>query len=630
MRLDCRSNFSRLMAFLLSAFLAAPLFMVSAVSAAPASQTQPVKDKKPEKASEQENTKDGLEKEDASDDKDDDGDDKKFDPNLPAMPLTQKLMYRILHAEFAGHYGDRETSYNEMMQVARDTRDPRLAKRAAQIAVNDRDASKSLAAVRLWAQISPDSEEVEQYLINFLILNDRLDEIKELFSNKLAAASNDEKRTALFLRLQQTLTNFTNKDKAFKAQEEVVRLYDNNADAHTSLAMSALQKRDNARAVAEAERALALKPDSQMAVLTLAQAVEDVDRALGVMAGFLEKYPDAQEVQVAYARLLAGEKRYGPALEAFERVLKQSPQDKMALYSLGLLTMQQGNPEQSEKYFTDWLKVTEADRKKGEAPDEDTVQVWLFLSQVAEERHHYDQSLYWLNKIPADAEDDVLMMREVRKAQIYARKKDFAQMRRILADLRKQHPGEEEKILLTETQILRSAKRYRQAYSLLKAELPKFRQSADVLYDFALTAEFIKRYAEMEKVLRQVMVLDPRYQHAWNALGYSLADRNIRLEEALGYIEKALELAPDDPYITDSLGWVYFRQGKLDKAEEVLKKAYALHEDNEIAVHLGEVLWVKGDREEALRLFRDVQQKEASNELLGSTLKRLKVRLPSR
>ena len=125
------------------------------------------------------------------------------------------------------------------------------------------------------------------------------------------------------------------------------------------------------------------------------------------------------------------------------------------------------------------------------------------------------------------------------------------------------------------------------------------------------------------------MVLDPDYQHAWNALGYSLADRNIRLEEAQGYIEKALELAPDDPYITDSMGWVYFRRGNLDKAEEVLRKAYALNQDNEIAVHLGEVLWVKGKHEEALKLFRDVQQKDASSELLRSTLKRLKIKRSS-
>ena len=617
------------MALLLSAFLVAPMFAVSSASAEPVSQKQSVKGKAQEKKQEQPDATDKTKEKESSDEEDEDKDEKKFDPNLPAIPLTSDLMYQILHAELAGYYGDKEASYKEMMRVARDTRDPRLAKRAVQMAVKEKDAEKSLEAVRLWAKTSPGSEEVEQYLINFLVLNDRLDEIKTLFSDKLASAKSDEARAALFLRLQNTLTNFADKDKAFRAQEEVVRPYDSNADAHISLALSALQKRDNARAVAEAERALALKPDSQMAVLALAQAVGNVDCALDVMAGFLKEHPDAQEVQIAYARLLAGEKRYESALTAFEQALKYAPQDKMTLHSLGLLTMQQGKLDQSEKYFSDWLKVKEAEGKKAEAPDEETVQVLFLLSQVTEERHRYDQSLYWLNRIPSDVEDDVLMMREVRRAQVYAKKKDTARMHRIMEDLRRQYPEEVEKILLTETQMLRGIKRYQQAYTLLKSELLNFQQSTNVLYDFALTAEFVGQYAEMEKVLRQVMVLDPDYQHAWNALGYSLADRNIRLEEAQGYIEKALELAPDDPYITDSLGWVRFRQGDLDKAEEALRKAYALNQDNEIAVHLGEVLWVKGNHEEALKLFRGVYQKDASNELLGSTLKRLRIKRSS-
>ncbi len=627
MRLNHRGNVSALMALLLSVFLAVPMVAAPSASAEPASQKQAVKKKGREKTQEQKDATDKSKEKASSDDEEDgDKDKKKFDPSLPAIPLTGDLMYRILHAEFSGYYGDKETAYEEMMKVARDTRDPRLAKRAVQMAVKEKDAGKSLAAVRLWAQTSPGSEEVEQYLINFLVLNERLDEIKTLFADKLASAENDEKRAVLFLQLQKTLANFTDKDEAFRAQEAVVRPYDNNADAHISLAASALQKRDNARAVAEAERALALKPDSQMAVLVLAQAVGKVDRALEVMAGFLKEHPDAQEVQIAYARLLAGEKRYESALTAFELVLKHSPEDKMTLHALGLLTMQQGRLDQSEKYFSDWLKVKEAEGKKADMPDEETVQVLFLLSQVTEDLHRYDQSLYWLSRIPSDAEDDLLMMREVRRAQVYAKKKDTARMHRIMVDLRRQYPEEVEKILLTETQMLRGIKRYQQAYSLLKAELPNFQQSTNVLYDFALTAEFVGKYAEMEKVLRQIMVLDPDYQHAWNALGYSLADRNIRLEEAQGYIEKALELAPDDPYITDSMGWVYFRQGNLDKAEEVLRKAYALNQDNEIAVHLGEVLWVKGKHEEALKLFRDVQQKDASSELLGGTLKRLKIR----
>ncbi len=637
MRLDCRENFSGLMALLLSAFLVVPVFTTSSAVAAPVCQKQQEKEKKQENAQEQKDVSGKDKKGESSTDKkgeDKEGNEQKFDPSLPAVPLTSDLMYRILHAELAGYYDDEEASYEEMMQVARETRDPRLVKRAVEFAVKERDAEKALAAVRLWAQTSPDSEKIEQHLINFMVLNDRLDEIKELFSNKLASASTDEKRAPLFFRLQQTLANFTDKDKAFKAQEEVVKSYENNADAHISLAVSALQKQDNTRAVAEAERALALKPDSQIAVLILAQAVRNVDRALEVMVDFLKAHPDAHDVQVAYVRLLTEEKRYESVLATFKQVLKHSPEDKMALYLLGLLTMQQGQLEQSERYFSDWLKVKVAegkkiDGKKAETLDKETIQILFLLSQITEERKHYDQSLYWLDRIPSDVEDGVLIMRNVRQAQVYARKKDTVKMHQIMVELRRQHPKEKESLLLAETQILRRIKRYQQAYTLLKEELPNFQQNTNVLYDFALTAEFVGQYAEMEKVLRKVIALDSNYQHAWNALGYSLADRNIRLEEAEEYIEKALELAPEDPYITDSLGWVYFRQGKLDDAENVLRKAYALNGNNEIAVHLGEVLWVKGNRKEALKLFHKIQQKDADNELLNSTLKRLKIKRSS-
>ncbi len=617
------------MAVLLSVFLAMPSLVVASTQDFPVAQKRPAKGKAVEKRGK------ATEKDKASgseEEKEEDKDTKKFDPSLPALELSSDLMYKILHAELAGHYGDKNASYEEMMAVARETRDPRLAKRAAQIAVAEKDAEKSLAAVRLWAKASPDSDEVEQYLVNFLVLNNRLDEIKAHFTDRLAHAKDDARRSALFLRLQQALSNFTDKEAAFKVQEEVLKPYDNNADAHVSLAVSAVQKRDNARALAEAERALAIKPDSQMAVLTKAQAIGDVNRALDIMAQFLKEHPEAHEVQVANARLLASEKRYEPALAAFEQVVKQAPKDRMALHSLGLLCMQQGKNELSEKYFSQWLKVGEETPKDADAagveegPDTETIQVYLLLSQVTEESGRYDRSLYWLDQVPSDAAEEILMMRDVRRAQVYAKKNDMARMRRVMADLAKRYPDDKEKILLTETQILRSLKRYQQAYTLLKMELPDYQRNTNVLYDYALSAEFVGQYAEMERVLRQVMVLDPTFQHAWNALGYSLAERGIRLEEAKGYIEKALELAPNDPYITDSLGWVHYRLGNLDEAEAVLRKAQALSDEAEIAVHLGEVLWVKGQREEALVFFSKARAKDPKDESLAKTLKRLKIK----
>lgn len=615
-----RVNFSKLIAYTLSMFLSTSLFLLSPISIASEGQKQSIDKKHQEKTHRQENVeKDKKYSEDE--------DTVKFNPDLPALPLTSDLMYQILHADILRQYGKKEESYNEMMQVAQQTQDPRLAQRAAEMAVKDRDAEKALDAVRLWTRLAPKSKETEKYLVNFMVLNGRINEVKTFYLKKLATTSKEDERSFLFVQLQKTLAEFSDKEAAFTALEEVVKIYDKEADAHIALAVATLQKGDSLRAADEAKRALTLKPDSQIAILMLAQMQGDTEHALSLIDNFLKTYPDAQEVQIAYARLLISVKRYESAQKVFEQVLKKSPQEKIALYSLGLLAMQQRKTALAEKYLIEWLNAVEIDKTKAKFPDEETIQIWFLLAQTAEDQRHYDQSLAWLNKIPSDAEDEITIVRDMRRAQIYAKKDDLGRSQRMLSELRKRYPAEAEKILLAQAQILREVKQYRKAYALLKAELSNFSKNTNVLYDFALTAEFIGQYAKMEKVLKQVIALDSHYQHAWNALGYSLADRNIRLEEAQTYIEKALELAPDDPFITDSLGWVYFRQGKLDDAEKKLRKAYTLRADDEIAVHLAEILWVNHKKKEALSLFHKVHQKNASNELLKKTLRRLKIRL---
>ena len=154
----------------------------------------------------------------------------------------------------------------------------------------------------------------------------------------------------------------------------------------------------------------------------------------------------------------------------------------------------------------------------------------------------------------------------------------------------------------------------------------RFPEDTELLYEQALLAEKLGRHEEMEQLLRRVMVLKPDQQHAFNALGYSLAERNLRLAEARELIGRALEMAPGDPYITDSLGWVEFRLGRREEAERLLREAYQRRPDTEIGAHLGEVLWALGRQEEARRIWRESLARDADNEVLQETLRRLKVR----
>ncbi len=551
---------------------------------------------------------------------------KKASDELPQVPLTNELLYQILSADIAEQRGLDIYAYETMLDVAKETKDPRLARRAAEIAVSQRKAEEALRAVRLWHRLAPESEEAEKYLFGFLVLDNRLDEVKEIFATKLADTTSNEERVSLFFQLQQVLAGTKDKSDAFAVMEDVLSPYLNMPEAHVSLAVSALLKKDSVRAQEEAKKALVLKPDSEMAVLTYAQAVSNTTEASAILYGFLEKYPESREVRISLARLLVGQKQYDRARHEFEILLKSDSNDLTALYSLGLLAIQQNDYTAADTYFQSYLENAGKEQKTAEQKQHETTQVLFLLSQIAEERHQYDKALQWLSQITLDDDDEVTLGVEIRRAQIYAKKGDIKRARAIIAELEKQNPYERERLLLTEAQILKEVGKPQEALTVLKAGLDEFPDNTSILYDYALTAENLGQYELMEDLLRRIITLDSRHQQAYNALGYSLADRNIRLDEAYTLIDKALKLAPDDPYITDSMGWVLFRQGKLEKAEQYLRRAYAVRADNEIAVHLAEVLWVKGERQEAKSLLWQVRKNDPESKLLQETLSRLGVR----
>ena len=179
--------------------------------------------------------------------------------------------------------------------------------------------------------------------------------------------------------------------------------------------------------------------------------------------------------------------------------------------------------------------------------------------------------------------------------------------------------------LRAEVQLLRDAHAWRDAYALQEKLVAAQPDDDDLEYELAMLAEKVGKHDFMEQLLRKVIARNPSYQHALNALGYTLADRGIQLDEAKRLIEQALGLSPNDPFITDSLGWVEFRLGNLQEARRLLEKAYGMRPDVEIAAHLGEVLWVLGEQERARAIWKESARLNADNEVLRATLKRLGV-----
>lgn len=541
------------------------------------------------------------------------------DEALPSAELTDELLFRLLSAEIAFQRGDWQSAYVAELGAAQQTRDPRLARRAAEIALHAKQAGEAMGAVRLWRELAPRSEEATQYYLGFVLLTDNLDEARPILAQRLAGARR-QTLPVVILQTQRLLANAKNKDGAFTLLEVLLAPYQPVAESHTALAQSAFLKGDRLRALSEARTGLSIKPDSEVGVLTLAQVTQDRAAAEKVLTDFLAAYPNATEVRTAYARVLVEQKQYERARTQFQTLLAAHPENLTSLYALGMLGVQTGRLPEAEKYLVRYVQAVKA----GADEDRDPSQALLVLAQIAEDRNDSEGAMKWLAQVDSG---DGLLTAQIKRAQFVAKRGDVAQGRRLLQDIQ---PGGEQgqaQIALAEAQILREANQDTAAFAVLGEVLKRYPNNIDLLYDYAMVAEKANNLEVMERSLRRVIELAPANQNAYNALGYSFAERNIRLPEAYTLVEKALTIAPDDPFIMDSLGWVQYRLGKLKEAEDLLRRAYSARPDPEIAVHLGEVLWVKGQKEDAQSFWRDARKKDPKNDTLKNTLARLRVSL---
>ncbi|RYF61444.1 MAG: tetratricopeptide repeat protein, partial [Comamonadaceae bacterium] len=329
------------------------------------------------------------------------------------------------------------------------------------------------------------------------------------------------------------------------------------------------------------------------------------------------------EARVAYARILAGSQRYAEASAQLRLVTEAQPAAADPWLMLGTLQSQARDDAAAQASLQRYLELATAQRDADERR-RGMAQAYLQLSQLAERRKDFAAAEQWLGRIEGAEE---LFQAQLRRAVLLARQGKLPQARALLRELPTRSVAEKKQRFLTEVQLLRDAKQHQAAHDLLTEGHQADPEDGDLLYDLALTAEKLGRNEEMERHLRRVIVLQPENPHAYNALGYSLADRSTRLEEARTLIRKAVELAPEDPFIADSLGWVEFRMGNTAEALRILEAAYKRRPDPEIAAHLGEVLWANGDRDRAVTVWKQAKLADADNETLQETLKRLRVSL---
>ncbi len=518
-------------------------------------------------------------------------------------------VFQVLVAEMALQLGDTNLATKAYSDLSLRTRDPRVLERTVEIAGYARRFDIALEAAKLWLDVEPDSVRAQQMLTSMLIMSNRMDElaptlIRMLEMDRAALGAN-------LLGLNRMFARNEDRVAVFNLIEKVCRPFFGVPEAHYAVAIAASSAAMHERAQAEVNRALELRPEWEMAALLQAQiaARTSAAQAIAYLQAFVDRNPMARDAHLQLARALVGEKRYDEARQHFNQLLKGFPDNPDVVYPVALLALQQNDLAVAETQFNHLLTL--------DIPDKSIA--YYYLAQIAEEKGKLDEALGLYAKVGSG---DQMVQARMRSAQILAGQGKLDEARKLLSEASTGSEEQSIQFAIAEAALLRKAKQPQAAFDLLDARLENLPDNAELLYETALLAERLDQLEIMERRLRRLIELQPEHGQAYNALGYSFADRGIRLPEARELIDKALALMPNDTFILDSLGWVQYRQGDLAGALATLERAYGMRDDPEIGAHLGEVLWAIGRKDDAQKLLRAAQKKHPDNEPLADAVKK--------
>ncbi|OGS92296.1 MAG: hypothetical protein A2Z95_01005 [Gallionellales bacterium GWA2_60_18] len=528
---------------------------------------------------------------------------------LPNIELSDDLLYEFLLAEVASQRGHKALAAEAGADLAAKTRDPRIAKRAAQLAFESGNMDKAVEAVRHWQEIDPEAPLAGHMLSSILLRSGRLDEAQIELARMLKDAGANS--GGAFLRVVQLLAPYPDKADALKLMRELAGSYPRIAEAHWSVAQLAQLAGDGELALAEARQARVLRPEWPMAVALEAQLLQQdmPQQGLEVLRRYLSDYPEARDIRLQYARALLQQKQFTQARDEFGRLAEGDPGNPDLAFAIAMISLQLNDLQAAETQLRRSLE------KGGKGQDA----AQYFLGQLSEAKKDDDEALARYRKVQGG---EYRFAAQLRVAYLLNK---GGKLEEALVQLHGTEAADNQQrvqLLLLEAQLLREAKRTEDAYRVLRDGLAKLPNHPDLLYETAMYAEKTGNFREFEKLVRKLIQLKPDHAQAYNALGYSLLERNERIAEALQLVEKALHLAPGDFAIMDSVGWGYYRSGRLDESVEMLRRSFAGNPDPEIASHLGEVLWMRGEREEAQKIWQDSLKAHPNNELLQAVLKR--------
>jgi len=544
-------------------------------------------------------------------------------------PLSAALFYQILLGELQLRSGDPGAGYSLMLDAAKRQRDASLYQRAVEMALQSRSGEAALMAARDWSAALPGDLEARRFHLQILLALNRVPESGPVL-RELIDASAVADRGDVINAIPPAYARVPDKELALSVVRDALRssLRDpaRATAAWTTIGRLelALERLDAAlESAGQAHRASRSSPLPAMLALELLERgrtqAEPLIRAF--LAAPVTDTTRRSAVALTFARILLDLQRTSDARTLLDELTREQPSMAEPWLLLATLQVQENALPAATTSLQTYMTL--ARQSEDERTARGLTQAYLLMAQIAEKQADFAAAGAWLDRI--ENADDV-MAAQLRRASLMARQGQLDQARALLRQQPERRPDDARLKLLAEAQLLRELKQYQAAYEVFGEAVARFPQESELLYDQAMMAEKAGRPDEMERLLRQLIALKPEHHHAYNALGYSLADRNTRLDEAKALIEKAVELAPTDAYIQDSLGWVEFRLGNTRRALDILQAAYRSRPDAEIAAHLGEVHWVLGQREQAMRIWREGLLLANDNETLQETLRRFRVK----
>ena len=527
--------------------------------------------------------------------------------DYPVAPFPKDALYQLLVAEVAGYRGEYSTALEKYVDMALKTRDAGVAQRAAMLAVYLKRYEEALTTSKIWVEQEPDSIEARRYLSEQLL---RIGDMEQAIVHMEAIKNLGG--LANFESFAYSAANMDDKGREvlLEAMSRMLAEYPGDEQLMFSKAVLLEQSGQLEEALQLANQLLVSKKDINVIVLKV-NALKDLlrtDEALIFLESTLEELADKRRLRLIYARMLFEAERLVDAEKQYEQVHQQAPNDSDILFALALISMEQGKDESAKGYLNQMIRFN---RRANEAH--------YYLGSIADKNDEIPQAISEYKMVGPGRE---YLAAQVRIAALLADQDRLDDARAHLENQRANNPERYNRLVMIEGQLLSERGHEAEFFELLETVIQKQPENVELLYFRAMTGQSLGRLDVLEQDLLRVIEIDPGNADAMNALGYTLADQTDRHDEALVLIERALEIKPNEAAFIDSLGWVQYRLENYKDAVTNLRKALSLFDNDEVAAHLGEVLWVSGEQQEARNVWQKALDARPDSDILKRVIKR--------